>query len=131
MSDDDRHIRTQRAAQEAVKEAARARGLFPEPTNLFAAFIEEVAEVARELILDKNGKTPNYKTEITQAISTGLRLDAERDPHPDPDLLVLMDAIGKVAEAKQGGSKDDLVDAAMFLAQEAHGVAERLCAVKG
>jgi hypothetical protein len=108
-------VDTEKAGLEAVTEVRRARGKFPAPTYLVAAWVEEVAEALRELQIDATGSTPNYRIEMGQATAMSLRLMTERDPEPDADLLTLMDAVGQFAEAKQDDSNHKMVKALELL----------------
>lgn len=66
--------------EDVLREAARARTLFPKPDGVLAALTEEVGEVARAM-LDESWD--NVRTECVQVAAMALRLALEGDPTLD------------------------------------------------
>lgn len=64
-------------ALDTTKEAARARGLFPNNAHLMSALMEEVGELAKAL-LDDEGERRVY-AEAVQVAAVALRIATEGD----------------------------------------------------
>lgn len=61
-----------------ARELEFARGRFPDPRKLFAALVEEVGELARELL--ENGVSHHARFEALQVATTAIRIVEEGDP---------------------------------------------------
>lgn len=117
-----------KAMSDTRKEIERARAKFREPTNLLLAWLEEIAETIRELQWDKTAKSEEFLTESLHAAAMNYRLREDVDPDPDDEAMVLMDALGLFAEAKQDHGDKEILAAATLLRERAAAIEAKYAA---